>query len=368
MRIRDVQNVIERWAPRTIAWEKDNVGLAIGNTETQLRGILVALDVTERTVAEAAKRRANLLISHHPLLFRPIRSIRPDDQTGRCVEALLREKIALYSAHTNLDFTRGGTSFALAAALGLHKVDFLVKSYQVQKKIITFVPRGYVDKVMRAMVNAGAGTIGNYDMCSFRTDGTGTFRGNQASRPATGQREKFEHVPETRLEMVVPEWRVNAVVIAMKSAHPYEEVAYDILTAENVSNDYGMGIVGELDRPMEFKRFVSLVKRSLGARALRYTTGVRNTIRRVAACGGSGSDLTDEAVKQRCDAFVTADVKYHSFHNAAGRIALIDAGHYETEHPVVRAVVRHLKEEFQRIKQNVPVYAARTSTNPIIYV
>lgn len=368
MRIRDVQDIIEQWAPKEIAWEKDNVGLAIGNPETELRGILVALDVTERTVAEAAKRRANLLIAHHPLLFRSIRSIRPGDHTGRCVEGLLRKKIALYSAHTNLDFTRGGTSFALAAAMGLQRVDFLMKSYQIQKKIVTFVPKDHVDKVMQAMTKAGAGIIGNYDMCSFRTEGTGTFRGNKASQPATGQREKFEQVSETRLEMVAPEWRVNAVVGAMKRAHPYEEVVYDILTTENVSNDYGMGIVGELDRPMELKSFLSLVRRSLGARALRHTAGTKNKIRRVAACGGSGSDLTDEAIKQGCDAFVTADVKYHSFHDAAGRITLIDAGHYETEYPVVHAVVRHLKEEFRRIKQNVPVYATRTSTNPIIYV
>ena len=368
MRIKDVQDIFDQWAPKAIAWEKDTVGLAIGSPETKLRGILVALDVTERTVAEAAKRRANLLITHHPLLFRPIQSIRPDEQTGRCVESLLRKKIALYSAHTNLDFTRGGTSFALAAAMGLQSVDFLMKSYQIQKKIVTFVPKDYVDEVMQAMTKAGAGTIGNYEMCSFRTDGTGTFRGNKGSRPATGQREKFESIPEIRLEMIAPEWRVNAVVSAMKKAHPYEEVAYDILTTENISNDYGMGIVGDLHRPMELKGFLSLVKRSLGARALRHTVGPGKKIKRVAACGGSGSDLTNEAIKQQCDAFVTADVKYHSFHDATGRITLIDAGHYETEYPVVHAVVRRLKEEFRRIKQNIPVYATRTSTNPIIYV
>ena len=362
-----MQDILERWAPKSIAWEKDNVGLAVGSPRWAVRGILVALDVTEQTIAEAEKRRTNLLVSHHPLLFRPVRTIDPDTHTGRCIEALVRKKIALYSAHTNLDFTRGGTSFALASALGLQKVDFLMKSYRIQKKIATFVPSTHVDQVTKAMAAAGAGTIGNYELCSFQTEGTGTFQGNMASNPTTGKRGKLERVTEIRVEMVAPEWKLGSVISAMKEVHPYEEVAYDVFPTENISDEYGMGIVGEFERPVELKNLLALVKRSLGTRLLRFARGAKGRIKKVAACGGSGAELMGEAIRQGCDAFITADVKYHGFHDAHERITLIDAGHYETEFPVVSAVVRRLQEEFRRTGQRVPVYATRISTNPIIY-
>jgi dinuclear metal center YbgI/SA1388 family protein len=368
MTVKDIQDIIERWAPKAIAWEKDNVGLQVGDPATRVSGILVALDATERTIAETKQRRANLLVSHHPLLFKPIYSVTPGNETGRCVQSLIRERVALYSAHTNLDFTRGGTSFALADALGLRRVDFLLRSYQIQKKIVTFVPRDHVESVMRAMAEEGAGSIGNYAYCSFKTEGKGTFKGNEASKPAAGNRGLLEEVSEVRLEMVAREWDITRIIDALKRAHPYEEVAYDVLPTENVSGEYGMGIVGELDRPMDLGAFLSLVKKSLGTHALRHTGGVGRKVRRVAACGGSGSDLTDHAISQGCDAFITADVKYHSFHHAAGRIILVDAGHFETELPVVHAVAQRLKQELLRSRARVPVFEARTSTNPIVYV
>ena len=368
MTVKDIQDIIEQWAPKAIAWEKDNVGLQIGDPAIELTGILVALDATERTIAETKRRHANLLVSHHPLLFKPIHSVTPRNDTGRCVGALIRERIALYSAHTNLDFTRGGTSFALAEALGLRDVGFLVKSYQIQKKIVTFVPPDHVKSLMQAMAEAGAGRIGNYEFCSFRTEGKGTFKGNESSHPSAGKRGVLEEVNEVRLEMLASEWDVPRVVDAMKRAHPYEEVAFDVFPTQNVSDDYGMGIVGELERPMELGALLALVKKALGIRALRHSSGPGRKVRRVAACGGSGSDLTDEAVKRGCDVFITADVKYHKFHDADGRIVLIDAGHYETEFPVVHALVRRLKQELRRSRARVPVFATRSSTNPIVYV
>lgn len=368
MTVNDVLKLLTAWAPQEVAWERDNVGLQVGDTNGNVSRICVCLDVTEAVVSEAARRKANLIISHHPLLFRPPKAIGLGDEIGRCVQALVKNNISLLSAHTNLDFTRGGTSFAIAEALGLRNVDFLHKPYQVQRKIVTFVPESHVDRVRNAMAEAGAGVIGNYDHCSFGMQGTGSFRGNVHARPAIGAKEQLEFVAEVRLEMIAERWKVPRVLAALKAAHPYEEVAYDVYPLENVHGNYGMGIIGELARPLARERFLKLVKTRLGSRALRYCAGAHRTVQRVAACGGSGSELTDAAIAQRADAFITADVKYHDFHHAAGRITLIDAGHFETEHPVVQTVVRYLQEELGKQDGRISVFAAQTSTNPVRYL
>lgn len=367
MIVRDVQEIIESWAPKEIAWERDNPGLQVGSPEAPVKGIFVCLDVTETVIREARLRRADLIVSHHPLLFRSIRSVDLRDRTARCIDQLLRSRINLFSAHTNLDFTRGGTSFALADRLGLRNVDFLLKSYRLKNKVVTFVPASHLGRVAEAMGKAGAGRIGNYESCSFRTEGVGTFKGNAESQPAIGKRQQLEHVQEVRLEMIVDHARLNEVVTDMLKAHPYEEPAYDIYPLENVSADYGMGILGELTSPMSVPQFIRHVRRSLNTGVLRFHRGPSARIRRVAACGGSGSELTADAIRRGADAFVTADVKYHGFHDAVGRIMLIDAGHYETEQPVLEALARKLKNELVRLGARTPVHVARTSTNPVVY-
>jgi dinuclear metal center YbgI/SA1388 family protein len=367
MTVRDVQKIIEAWAPQTIAWDKDNIGLQVGSSDAVVRTIFVCLDVTEGTVREAAERRADLIISHHPLLFRPLRSIDLCTLSGRCVAQLLRSRISLYSAHTNLDFARGGTSFALAEKLGLINADFLLKSYRLSKKIVTFVPPDHVDQVAQAMGNAGAGRIGNYELCSFQTRGTGTFKGNDRSTPIVGTRGRIEHAEEIRLEMIVDQPNLQSVISAMIHAHPYEEAAYDVYPLERPSREYGMGVIGELAKPMRVEQFTRHVMKTLNAKTIRSTCPAAIRIRRVAVCGGSGSELTNEAILQGADAFVTADVKYHSFHDAKDRILLIDAGHYETERPVVDALTKRLREDFKKLRTPLRVYAARSSSNPIVY-
>lgn len=367
MTVQDIHKIIERWAPSEIAWERDNAGLQIGSFGSPVKAIEVCLDVDEQIIREAKDRRANLIISHHPLLFRPLRSVNLRDGIGRCVEQLLRSKISLYAAHTNLDFARGGTSFALADKLGLINVDFLHKSYKLKKKIVTFVPPDSVERVADAMGKAGAGRIGNYDACSFRGEGVGTFEGNSASNPTIGQRGKPEQCQEIRLEMVTDQMNIRSVINALLDSHPYEEAAYDVYPLENVSQEYGMGVIGQLPRPLSSKRFLSHVKQALKTASVRHTEGATHLIRTVAACGGSGSDLTDEALRQGADAFITADVKYHSFQDAAHRIMLVDAGHYETERPVVDVLVKKLKQELEDMNVRIPVHACRVSTNPIVY-
>ena len=356
---------MEAWAPPDIAWERDNVGLQTGDPAARVRGILVALDVTEEIVAEAERRGANLIVSHHPLLFRPLRSVTTGTVRERCLGALLRKGVALYSAHTNLDFTKGGTSFALARALGVVPEGFLKSPYRLENKIVTYVPRSHAESVAGAMAAAGAGVIGRYDSCSFRTEGEGTFRGGAGSRPAIGRRGVLERVQEVRLEMVAPRRALGRVVRAMKEAHPYEEVAHDIYALENSSGDYGMGAVGTLRRTVPLRKFLETVRHALKTPAIRWSGDPGTPVQRVALCGGSGSELLSDAIESGAGVFVTADVRYHSFHEAEGRIALVDAGHFETEIPVVAAIVEHLRRETLRDGTRIPVRAAARSTNPV---
>jgi dinuclear metal center YbgI/SA1388 family protein len=362
-----VLEILEEWAPRAVSWKGDNVGLQVGSPADSVRGILVALDATEAAVAEARRRQADLLVTHHPLLFRPLQVVSSDRPQGRAVAALVRAGVALVSAHTNLDFTAGGTSHALAESLGLTGLRFLRNSFRLQRKLVTFVPPGSVEAVARVMAEAGAGVIGEYEECSFRLSGTGTFRGGKKSDPAVGRRGTLERVPEVRLEMVVPAPEADRVVAALKRVHPYEEVAYDLYPIVNPSTEYGMGVIGALPRAKPLRVFLTTVRRSLGIPALRYCGDLRRPVQRVAVCGGSGSDLLDEALRQHADVFVTADISYHRFHEAAGRIALIDAGHYETEAPVVRALAGRLRARLRERGETVRVAAANTSTNPIQY-
>jgi dinuclear metal center YbgI/SA1388 family protein len=368
MTVREVVSLLEAWAPRGIAWERDNVGLQVGDARSRARGIVVALDPTIDVMREAVRRGANLVVTHHPLLFRHARSVSTADQAGRCILYCAQHRLSVCAAHTNLDFTRGGTSFALAGALGLQRVAFLARTHKTLSKIVTFVPASHVDTVAAAMARAGAGRIGNYEECSFRTEGTGTFRGSKETRPMIGKAGRFERAFETRLEMIAQRWHVDSIIEAMKAVHPYEEVACDVYPLDTDSDEFGMGIVGELKRPMTLRGFLSHIRRALGTGALRYAGDVNTKVSRVAACGGSGSDLLDEAVRSGADAFVTSDIKYHSFHDAAGRIALIDAGHHETEQPVVASVVTYLRRTLRRAGMSrLAVHAARSSTNPVHY-
>jgi dinuclear metal center YbgI/SA1388 family protein len=356
---------MDAWAPPDIAWERDNVGLQTGDPGARVRGILVALDVTERIVAEAVRRGANLIVSHHPLLFRPLRSATTATARERTLGALLRKGVALLSAHTNLDFTRGGTSDALARTLGVTVEGFLRTPFRLRNKIVTFVPSSHADAVASAMAEAGAGVIGRYDFCSFRSEGTGTFLAGAGSHPAVGRMGVMERVPEIRLEMIAPKRSTGKVVRALKRAHPYEEAAYDVYALEECTTEYGMGAVGSLRRAVGLSRFLAKARTALNTPALRWSGDPRRAVRRVALCGGSGSELLPDAVASGADVFVTADVRYHTFQEAEDRIALIDAGHYETEIPVVAAVVERLRRETLRCGARIPVHAASQSTNPV---
>jgi dinuclear metal center YbgI/SA1388 family protein len=365
MNLADIEKFFEEWAPRWTAWERDNVGIQIGRRSRKVSSLLIALDVTPEIIEEAVTRKTDLIVTHHPLLFRPPSSISDSDVVGTMVLSLAEKRIALFSAHTNLDSAAGGVSYTLAQALGIAKPVFLMPLKNTLVKIAVFVPERQADAVAAAMASSGAGVIGEYQSCSFRMTGKGTFQGSARSSPALGKALRREEVSEVRLEMIVPRSRVTAVVAAMKSAHPYEEVAYDLYTLENGNPNVGMGAIGELSKPMALRAFLSRVKRTLHATSIRFSGSVSQTVKRVAVCGGSGSELLEDAIRANADVFVTADVRYHGFHSASGRIALVDAGHYETEHIVLNSIAERLRSWAKARNEKLVVTLSKQSTNPI---
>jgi dinuclear metal center YbgI/SA1388 family protein len=367
MRLGDIQQILESWAPKELAWERDNVGLQIGSAGKRISKILVALDVTDEVISEASRKKIDLIISHHPLLFHPLKSINEEERVGRLVNALCRQKIALYAMHTNLDFTANGVSFSLAKKLRLNNARVLQQQHSSQKKIVVFVPRSHVEQVASAMTAAGAGRIGNYEECSFRGEGVGTFNASQQSKPFLGNKGRLERVNETRLEMNVPSWKIDHVTGAMQAAHPYEEVAYDIYDLVNSNRNYGAGVLGEYASAISLKEFLRTIQRALNVPALRYSGDAKKSIQCVALCGGSGASLLPAALRANADAFVTADISYHAFQDSDNRIALIDAGHYETEHPAIEEIVGYLKHEFALKKQRIYVTASTRISNFVQY-
>lgn len=367
MKIAEIEQIIESWAPKWTAWERDNVGLQVGDRTRNITSVLVALDITEQVVKEARAKKVGLIVSHHPLLFRPPAAVTASNDIGRWILQLVESKIAVYSAHTNLDFTKHGVSFALAERLGLTNIRFLSPLKGTRAKIVVFVPQGYVDRVAEAMSTAGAGVIGEYEACSFRLSGTGTFRGSSETHPFIGKAGHLETAEEVRLEMIAPRARVQAIVSAMKQVHPYEEVAYDVYPLDNDDPNYGMGAIGELKRPQPLQTFLQHTKRALKAEALRYSGDPRRRVKIVAVCGGSGSDLLPEAQSRNADVFITADIRYHTFH-AAGPLVLVDAGHWETEHVILEPLAERLRQAARKRNERLQVYVTRHSTNPTQYL
>jgi dinuclear metal center YbgI/SA1388 family protein len=365
MTVREIHRFLDSWAPAWTSWERDNVGLQVGDPDQSVRHVLVTLDVTPEVVEEAAAKKAQLILSHHPLLFRPPKNLRRDEPLGAMVHTLAAKRISVISAHTNLDFATGGVSFALASRLGIINAQFLSPLKGLHSKIVVFVPESHVESVTSMMAQAGAGVIGDYSDCSFQVAGRGTFRGSEQSRPYLGKPLTRQQVPEIRLEMVLPRALTGKVVTAMKSAHPYDEVAYDVYDLHNPMPGAGEGVIGDLPRPVTLKAFLALVKNSLTSRMLRFTGDTNRQIRRVALCGGNGSSLLEAAIGAGADAFVTSDIRYQTFHESTGRIALIDAGHWETEHVILRPLADRLRGFARAQGDRLTVSLTRRNTNPV---
>jgi dinuclear metal center YbgI/SA1388 family protein len=341
----------------------DNSGLQIGIPEKDVSSALIALDVTEEVINEAKGNGCDVLISHHPLIFKGIKSLTGRSYIERIISKALRNDIAVYSAHTNLDIVTDGVSRKMAEKIGLEDIRVLSPSENRLLKLVTFIPESHLEKVRNALFEAGAGFIGNYDKCGFSVPGTGSFRGNEKTQPFRGEKGILHFEQEIRFETVLFNHLKDNVIKALLHSHPYEEVAYDLYPLENNNIEIGLGCVGKFQEPVPEDDFLKLVSLVFDARGIRYSNKTGRPVKKVALCGGSGSALLNKAIKSGADAFLTADIKYHDFFNTENKILLVDAGHFETE-KFSGEILKDL------IIKKFPKFAVRfseTNTNPINY-
>ncbi len=366
MTVADVLSTLDAWAPPGQKADFDRVGLQVGDPAQEIDRVLVALDLTPTVIDEAAETGAGLIVTHHPLLFKPVGRVTATDGVGSLVWRLGRAGISYAAIHTNLDAAHGGVSFALAEQLGVRDAQILAPLDGVMRKIVVFAPTTAADAIRQSMAAAGAGEIGAYEDCSFTTTGTGRFLPREGAAPAFGEVGVPEAVEEVRIEAVVPSWAVGAVRRAIRRAHPYEEPAIDVYPLEGTTTRQGYGAIGTLDAPEPLAAFLGRVRDALGAGALRYVGDDGRTVQRVAVCGGSGLSFLPAALRADADAYVTADVTYHRFFEALDvdgrpRLALVDAGHYETEAITERLIAERLRQSHP----GLPVDVTRHRTSPM---
>lgn len=361
--IKEVIEKLELLAPPELQESYDNSGLITGNGETEINNILVSLDCTEKVVNEAIEKKCNLIISHHPILFTGIKKITGSDYVQRSIIKAIKNDIALYACHTNLDNVIGGVNSKIADKLGLVNQKILRPVKGNLRKLVCFIPVEHVEKVRQAIFDAGAGNIGNYDHCSYHSSGTGTFRAGVNSRPFVGEINKEHHENEVRLETIFRIADQSKILKALFKNHPYEEVAYDIYSLENIDPQTGSGLTGELKEAMSLRDFLNKIKEVFQVSVIRHSADSGKRIKKVSLCGGSGSFLIKDAIASESDIFITGDIKYHQFFDAEDKIVLADIGHFESEQFTVELLTQFLKENFNTFA----TYFSSVNTNPIKY-
>lgn len=364
MKVRDIISSIEQIAPLSYQESYDNAGLIVGEYGQEVSGVLICLDVIESVIEEAINKGANLIIAHHPIVFKGLKRFNGSNYVERTVMMAIKNNIAIYAAHTNIDSVRGGVSERICDLLGLQNKKILSPIGDDLKKLVTFVPSGHAEKVREAIFKAGAGNIGNYDSCSYNIEGTGTFRGGEDTDPYAGEQGKLHKEPEVRIETVFPKHLKGKVVGAMLDAHPYEEVAYDIYSLDNTNSQAGLGMIGELKDEENTIGFLKRVKDIFGCGCIRHTQIVKDKVKKVAVCGGSGSFLLRNAISAKADVFVTGDFKYHEFFDAEKKIIIADIGHYESEQFTRDIFYEIVTKKFP----NFAVHISEINSNPINYL
>jgi dinuclear metal center YbgI/SA1388 family protein len=366
MSIKDIISALEEWAPGTYQESYDNSGLITGDPNWAFKGSIICLDSTEDVVQEAIDQGVNMIIAHHPILFRGLKRLTGQHYTERAVIKALKHDIAIYAIHTNLDNVRQGVNEEIADRIGL-KIEgrrILIPKSNVLYKLEVLCPRDAVQNVQEAIWNSGAGKIGDYERCSFDSEGKGKFKPSGMAKPHIGEIGTDEVVEEVKLDLIVPEHALSSSIKAMEQAHPYEEVAHFITRLENKNQSVGSGLVGQLAEPMGHQEFMEHVKEKMKVGALKYTSFTGARIEKVALLGGSGIFGLEAAKKSGAQAFITSDVKYHDYFEADGDILLMDIGHYESEQFTQDLIQRVLEEKF-------PTFAhllTRHSTNPVNYL
>lgn len=363
MQVRELADFLEILAPSGLQESYDNVGIQVGDPEMEVTGVLVTLDITEETIAESVIKGCNVVVAHHPLIFKGIKRLTGATGSERAVIGAIRHHIAIIILHTNFDNAPKGLNHHLAIKLGIRKPTVLSPIEGSLHKVVTFCPIEAVESVREAMFTAGGGRIGDYDQCSYNTDGTGTYRPLEGADPYIGVAGELHSGKEIRVEMVVPSYLSGRVVNAMRKAHPYEEVAYDVLPLVNSDPFSGAGMWGELDASLSVEGFIERVRKVLGAEVIRYSRFEGREIRRIGVCGGSGSFLIEKAIRLGLDALVTADLKYHAFTDYGRSLLLMDAGHFETEVIMTDFISEAVRKNFTTFACHISEYLR----NPIIY-
>ncbi|MPQ45935.1 Nif3-like dinuclear metal center hexameric protein [Marinifilum sp. N1E240] len=364
MRIRDIVSSIEQIAPMSYQESYDNSGLIVGDYNQEVSGVVICLDVIESVVEEAIQLGANMIIAHHPIVFKGLKRFNGNNYVERTVMLAIKNDIAIYAAHTNIDSVRGGVSEKICDLIGLKNKKILSPVSEDLKKLVTFVPVDHADKVREALFIAGAGNIGNYDACSYSTEGIGTFRGGEDAKPFVGEKGEVHQEIEVRFETIFPKHLKGKIIGALLDHHPYEEVAYDIYALENNNSQAGLGMIGELETPENSVDFLKRIKEIFRSGCVRHTEIVKKEVKKVAVCGGSGSFLLHKAMSAKADIFVTGDFKYHEFFDAEGKLIIADIGHYESEQFTRDIFYEIVTKKFP----NFAVHISEINSNPINYL
>ncbi|MCS3800037.1 Nif3-like dinuclear metal center hexameric protein [Niastella sp. OAS944] len=363
MKIADIITLLESVAPPSLQESYDNAGLLTGNAGWACTGALCTLDATEEIVNEAIQLGCNLIVAHHPIIFGGLKKITGRNYVEKTIITAIKNDIAIYAIHTNLDNVIDGVNGMMADKLGLVNRKILSPKEATLKKLYTFVPVEQVEQVRAALFEAGAGQIGNYDECSFGTEGAGTFRGGAGTNPFVGQPGERHYEKELKLEVIFPAFVQSTLIRALRTAHPYEEVAYDIVNLANTHPGIGSGLVGELPNAMPETAFLKQLKQAFGLSVIRHTPLPGKTVKKVALCGGAGSFLVSKALAAGADIYITGDMKYHEFFDANGRLIIADIGHFESEQFTIDLLAGILQEKFPTFA----VLKTALKTNPVHY-
>ena len=363
MKIAEIIDVLEKIAPPVLQEEYDNAGLITGNTSWECSGALCTLDATEAVIEEAKARSCNLVVAHHPIIFKGLKKITGKNYVEQTIINAIKNDIAIYAIHTNLDNIIEGVNNKIADKLNLQNRRILFPKENMLMKLYTFAPAEYAEKVRNALFYAGAGSIGNYSECSFNAEGKGTFKAGENTNPFVGKQNVRHEENETKIEVIFPFYMKNPVVAALNNAHPYEEVAYDTVMLSNDFNATGSGLLGELENEMHEDEFLVLLKDSFGLEVIRHTELLKKPVKKIAVCGGAGSFLIDRALAAHAGFYITADVKYHEFFDAGGKMVIADIGHWESEQFTIELLLEVLQAKFP----NFAVLKTKTTTNPVHY-
>ncbi|MFZ1332671.1 MAG: Nif3-like dinuclear metal center hexameric protein [Flavobacteriales bacterium] len=363
MKLSELITALEQWAPLSLQESYDNSGIQLGDPSMEVSSALVCLDCTEAVVEEAAAQKCQLVISHHPLIFKGLKSLSGNGYVARTLRAAIKHNIALYAIHTNLDNVHDGVNGEIASRLGLDPMGVLDPKVDQLRKLSVFVPHSHAEQVRMAMFSSGAGHVGDYDECSFNVEGIGTFRGLEGTEPYLGVKGERHSEAETRVEVIYPVFKERSIISTMRAAHPYEVVAYDLIPLHNRHPRIGSGLIGEWDNALSEQEFLARLKEVFGLKAIRHSKLLGRPIKRVGMCGGSGAFLINRSKREGVDAYITGDVKYHEFFDADGSLLLADIGHFGSEQFTMDLIQRRLAQLF-------PTFAVRLTkivTDPIYH-